>query len=42
MEKGLEDAEVRVGNARLLDSSLQIVASCLVRFPPYEPTMHGV
>jgi hypothetical protein len=32
----------RVGAAGLLDSSRQVVAGRLVRFPPNEPTMHGV
>jgi hypothetical protein len=41
VQKGLQDAEVRVGNARLLESSIQKVAHSLVCFPPNEPTMHG-
>lgn len=33
---------VRIGDARLLDSPIPVVAGCLVRFPPNEPTVHGV
>jgi hypothetical protein len=42
MQKCLKHAEVRVGNARLLDSSAQIVGGRLVGFPPNEPAMHRV
>src|SRR5260370_5976702 len=39
VQKGLQDPEVRVGNSRLLESSIQKVAHGLVGFPPNEPTM---
>jgi hypothetical protein len=39
VQQGLEDAEVRVGNTRLLESLIQIVGSRLVRFPPNELAM---
>jgi hypothetical protein len=42
MQECLKDAEVRVGNARLFDSSVQIVGGRLVGFPPNEPAMHRV
>ena len=38
----IEHAEVRVGNARLLDSCVQIVGGRLVGFSPNEPAMRRV
>jgi hypothetical protein len=42
MQKGFKHTEVRVGDTRLLDPSIQIVVGCLVRFPPNEPAMYLV
>jgi hypothetical protein len=42
MEKRLKHTEVRVGNSRFRDSSVQIVGRRLVGFAPNQPAMHRV